>query len=201
MKSNLKMIRNQNKVKLTIGFVFLVCSTLPFGACGRIGDPLPPEAFAPQAIEDVLVKADTTGVYFEFVGVKDDVRGQELKTMDGFQLERKVIERDSDIVDESVEYEEITFAEDLHVKEVEKLRAEARLAGKPSRTIKVDSDKLKFSLADNTVQAGRQYVYRIVPLNQDGVEGGVKKFVRVRFNGLNSEIQIMDSSSFNLSAN
>jgi hypothetical protein len=160
--------------------------------CGRYGDPLPPQYFSPKAVGQLEVTADLRGVNFKWNAPSASQNGKELKSMNGYYVERKEILRRADIVDARVPYERLDELEDTHVEVLKDMREEARKAGQVGRKVKVDQSLVKFGYSDTTVQPGHTYTYRIVPFNQGGVEGEVLKIVKVVFRGQSSEISLLD---------
>ena len=166
--------------------------------CGRYGDPLPPDAYAPQAVQNLKVQADIAGVTFYWEGSRNDLRSKELTEIDGYELVRKEIKTDADIIDDDLDFDRIVFVEDTQVVDRDKLRDEARAAGKPAKRIDVDAEQLKFSAEDNTVEARREYVYKIVPIYQGDVEGEASQLVRLLFNGQNTQVMIIALNNLQL---
>lgn len=186
----------------TGGFVncALRCSALLLfallAACGKYGPPLPPESFSPRAVKQLQVTADTGGVRFKWESPDADLRGAELRNMDGYYVMRKALEHSEDATDADVPFEEIGRVSDTHVLEREKKRDGARAAGRPARRIDSDAALKKFEYTDSSAAAGKAYLYKVVPHNQGGVEGRVAQLVRVVFKGAASQISYIDESSF-----
>jgi len=162
--------------------------------CGRYKPPLPPEKFAPKAVESLTVTATEAGVVFAWAASDEDQRGKELKSMEGFSIRRKLIARKGDETDPRVRFETIGFVRDSHVKIRDDLRAQARKEGKIGRSVESPEESMKFSFVDSTVKRDSTYVYQIIPQNQGGTEGGVKQFARVTFRGAASDIAMVDST-------
>ena len=92
-------------------FCFLV-------GCGRYAPPLAPEALAPHAVEDLQTTAKSEGVYFAWTASRHDVRGRDLKSIDGYRIYRKEIFNKSDVIDPNVEYLLVTTIQDRHVEDL-----------------------------------------------------------------------------------
>jgi hypothetical protein len=122
------------------------------------------------------------------MAVDKDRRGKELKAAEGFSIERKELVHRGDETNPEVKFKRIGFLPDKHVEVRDKLRAEARAAGKIGRTVKSPEELMKFSFVDSTPVKGKTYMYQIVPLNQGGVEGQVAELVKVVFQGAQSPV-------------
>ncbi len=170
--------------------LWLVCGVmlLSLTACGRYQAPLTPEELAPAAVESLVVTTTDKSVVLTWVASDKDRRGKELKSAEGYSVERKELAHRGDETDPAVEYEKLDFLKDTHVELREKLREEARAAGKIGRTVKAPEEQLKFTFTDSTPVIGRTYVYQIVPQNQSGIEGQVGQVVKVVFQGAKSTV-------------
>ncbi len=157
-------------------------------ACGRYRAPLTPEELAPAAVAGLAVTTTDKGVVFTWIANDTDRRGKELKSAEGFSVERKELAHRGDETDPMVEFEKLGFLKDNHVEVREKLRDAARAAGKIGRTVKPPEDSMKFTFTDATPVIGKTYVYQIVPQNQGGVEGQVGQVVKVVFQGERSTV-------------
>lgn len=173
-----------------------IALTLCLTGCGKYGRPEPPEAFAPAAVQSLEVSADTSGVNFKWKSPERDVKGRELRTMDGYRIYRKELQEKGDLLNEDVEYEILSTTPDIHVAELKRLREEAREAGQITRKVKVDEALKKFEVSDKTVSPGRMYAYRVIPFNQGDTEGRAGKIVRVLYRGDSSEIVMINESNF-----
>lgn len=156
--------------------------------CGRYIPPVAPEMLAPRAVENLAIVPSATGVTFSWTAPEQDRRGKELKSADGYSIERKEIIKRGDETDPSVRFTEVGFVEDIHIEKREELRKEARAAGKVGRNIKSPPEFTKFTFTDSTPQTGMTYIYQIVPKNQDGVKGQVGQVIRIAFQGAQSAV-------------
>jgi hypothetical protein len=156
--------------------------------CGRYLPPIPPEDLAPSAVMELVVTPKERSVDFAWIASDTDVRGKELKLSEGFAIERKEIVNRGDETDPAVEFERIGYREDTHVAEREKLRAEARAAGKVGRTVRAPKESMAFKFTDTTPVIGETYVYQILPLNQNGVKGQVAEQIKMVFQGTRSTV-------------
>ena len=116
--------------------------------CGRYKPPLPPEMFAPKPVDSLTVTAAEGGVFFAWTAPDEDRRGKELKSIDGYAIQRKVIAQKGDETNPSVRFETIGFVRDQHVIVRETLRKEARSQGKIGRTIESPEEHTKFTFVD-----------------------------------------------------
>jgi len=159
--------------------------------CGRYRPPLPPEYLAPAAVDNLVVTPTEGSVGFSWTAADSDARGKELKSAEGFSVERKELVNRGDETNPDVKFERIGYLSDKHVEVREKLRAEARAAGKVGRTVKSPEEFTKFSFVDSKVAKGKTYLYQIVPLNQGGTEGVVGQLTKVVFQGAQSAVVAM----------
>ena len=93
------------------------------------------------------------------------------------------------------EYEEFDLIEDTHVAVLKDLKEQARAERRLTRKVSVDPELKSFKFTDINVNPGGLYVYKIVPVNQGGVEGNVRDLIRVRFRGEASEIRLLTQNS------
>lgn len=160
--------------------------------CGKYGQPLPPEVFSPRAVKSLQASGETEGVRFQWVAPDLDVRGKELESMDGYEITRKVFEGEEDFIAKKRDFELVGSVPDTHVEELRTMREEYRARGIPSHRASVDKEKKEFEFLDTAVTPGVTYLYRIVPVNQGGVEGEVGQFVKVIFKGDASEVTLIE---------
>lgn len=164
--------------------------------CGKFGPPLPPEAFAPKAVENLETSVQMEGVTLRWQSPSENRRGQELAAIDGYAVYRSLIDDfESYIEDPFDASEKLAFLPDTHIAVRDELRDAAREKGLPTRKIKVDGTLRMFSYLDKDLEPGREYVYMIVPMNQDGEEGEVSQYIRILFRGDSSEVRIIDQST------
>lgn len=174
---------------------YLVLTGSFLTGCGRMGQPFAPEQLAPVAVRNLEVVAEPTAVLFKWESPERDRRGKELKTMNGYFVMRRIVSKPSDMTDPDVEFERIGVIVDKHVVERDRLRKEAREANRPSHRVSVPSEMMKFEFRDSEVEAGGRYIYQIVPVNQETVEGQVRQPVKVLFRGEASEISFLDRTA------
>ena len=173
---------------LTRRAVLGVAVCLSAVGCGRYVAPITPEELAPSTVESLAVTTTDKTVVFTWVASDKDRRGKELKSAEGFTIERKELVHRGDETDPTVEFERMGFLKDTHVEVREKLREEARAAGKIGRTVKAPESVMKFSFTDSTPVIGKTYVYQIVPQNQGSTDGQVGQVVKVVFQGAKSTV-------------
>jgi hypothetical protein len=162
-------------------------------ACGRYRPPLPPELLAPSGVINLSVQASDAAVAFAWTAADVDRRGKELKSAEGFLVERKELVARGDETDPSVEFKKIGFLADKHVQVREKLREEARAAGKVGRTVESPAEHTSFAFTDSTPVRGKTYLYQIVPVNQGGTRGKVEQLAKVVFQGAQSAVVMVPS--------
>jgi hypothetical protein len=181
-----------------VGTLALATSSLL--GCGRLGPPLPPEAFSPQEVENLTATTTSSSVEFRWEAPSSDRRNKELKTIDGYQIKRVELEASQagglielTPVSEEAEPVEVGFVEDLHLRELQRLKKAARSEGRSARKIDVDPALKQFVFSDTDVTPGKRYSYSIVPVNQGGVEGRVRHRIEVHFRGELSQPVVIDT--------
>jgi hypothetical protein len=175
------------KIKSMALLAAFFLTTISVG-CGRYRAPITPEELAPAMVENLTVTTDAKGVTLTWVAADKDRRGKELKSVEGYSVERKELIRRGDETDPEVRFQKLGFIEDEHVELRDKLRKEARAAGKISRSVKVPEEKMKFYYTDNSAVLGKTYIYQVVPQNQRGTEGQVGQLVKIVFQGVQSAV-------------
>lgn len=176
--------------------IFVTLSLFMITACGKYAPPQPPEAFSPKGIQQLEVVANLNSLLFRWRAPDEDLRGKELKSMNGYNVYRKELSFPSDVTDEDVEFELITEIEDLHIEERDKLREAAEAEGKPIKRIKADGTLKQFEFLDDSLKPGHSYLYKIVPFNQGDIEGQVLEMVKVQFRGQSSTVIIVKQDDF-----
>lgn len=182
------------RIALVLSVAAVVFGSTCVTGCGRYKPPLPPEMFAPKAVEALTVTAAEGGVFFAWSASDEDRRGKELKTMDGYAIQRKVIARKGDETNPNVRFQTIGFVRDQHVIVRENLRKEARAEGKIGRTIESPEEYTKFTFVDTTAQPSTTYMYQVVPRNEGGTDGAVSQVARVTFKGSASDIAMVSAT-------
>jgi hypothetical protein len=163
-------------------------------ACGRYGNPFPPEALAPQAVGNLSAKASETSIILAWTAPRNDLRGRELSTLDGYKIYRQQLS--AEVTAEAVptrkrlEPELLAIIPDTHIAVRDELRVRAREEGKLARRVRVDPELVNFEYSDQDVLVGSLYKYTIVPFNQGRVEGLTREAVEVLFRGRQSRILI-----------
>jgi hypothetical protein len=149
--------------------------------------------FAPKPVEALTVSASESGVFFAWTASDEDRRGKELKSIDGYAIQRKVIAQKGDETNPRIHFETIGFIKDQHVIVRENLRKEARAEGKIGRSIESPEEYTKFTFVDTSAKPSTTYMYQIVPRNQGGTDGAVKEVARVTFKGSSSDIAMISA--------
>ena len=163
-------------------------------SCGKYLPPLAPESLAPAAVQMLEVTADLQSVNFKWDASEKDQRGETLKSIDGYRIYRKELEKPSDLINDDIRYELIATVQDIHLAELKKLKDLALEAGAPTRKVKIDDQLKHFSFSDSNLSAGSLYAYQIIPYNQEGEEGETNKIIKVLFRGTTSEIILIDQT-------
>ena len=180
-------------MKVTYFLIASVCFLIT--GCGKYGPPLPPEAFSPQPVKYLQAVSTLQGIQFSWLAPDDDLRGKELKSINGYRVYRKELKQDSDILDKEIEFEEIASVADDHINIRDQLREAAKQAGKPARRIKAPAESKQFSFIDSQLIPGSRYLYKIVPVNQGTVEGSVDQYIEILFRGESSIIKSLTDLS------
>lgn len=163
------------------------------GGCGRYRIPLPPEMLAPSAVETLVVTPSEDSVALSWGASDIDRRGKELKSAEGFIVERKELVSRGDETDPTIKFKELEFIADKHVEVREKLRKEARAAGKIGRTVESPAEYTQFKYTDSTPERGKTYLYQVVPVNQGGTKGRIDQLAKVVFQGAQSAVVMVAS--------
>ncbi len=193
MRAMRDLLRGRHAVSLGNRAVLILLIALTAVGCGRYRPPLPPELLAPNGVTDLVVQPTDKAVAFSWTAADVDRRGKELKSAEGFLIERKELVARGDETDPAVPFEKIGFLPDKHVEVREKLRKEARAAGKIGRTVKSPSEYASFAFTDSTPVHGKTYLYQIVPVNQGRTRGKIDQLAKVVFQGSQSTVVMVPS--------
>lgn len=175
------------RLALVVGAVLIV-------GCGKYAAPFAPEQVSPSAIRNLQVTPSLDGVKFAWEAPETNQRSKELKNIEGYRIERKIITKESDVVDPRLDFSELAVIPDAHIEKRDQLREQARSEGKVGRKVRLPAADLHFEFSDTSVIPGGDYVYRIVPLNNGGTEGEVTQIIRVVFRGQNTSVQAIQSA-------
>ena len=161
------------------------------GACGRYLPPVPPEKVAPATIQFISGTGDGEGFTLTWKAPDTDAQGKKLKDIEGYRIYRTEM---SNLRDRGEEKQELDFAllatvPDSHIDELRRLQADAEREGRIVRKVKIDEIKKQFSYKDKGVSTGKVYLFKVVPINNGGVEGVVQSLFRVTFNGPQSSVE------------
>ena len=164
----------------------LLCSLV---GCGKYGRPLPPEVFGPAEVTDLAARNEGAGLLLSWRAPSKDVRSRELKSIDGYRVVRAALpvgdigsaDPGQEQAKGAVSFGQSAFIEDTHLTVLGKLRDAARAEGRNPRHVKGDPALTRFTFIDTTVKPGETYLYKVVPVNQGGIEGLVREGVRVTF--------------------
>lgn len=157
-------------------------------ACGKYGDPLPPEDFAPAEVQMLVVTPSVQGITFNWTAPQNDAKTKKLKDLEGYRIYRRELNRSSRLTDPTAKFDLIGTVEDTHLKELLEMRAQAIEQGQISRKVTLPAERSQFQYVDRSAVPGKRYYYQIVPINQGGVEGKVIERVNILFRGEVSEI-------------
>jgi hypothetical protein len=173
-----------------VSSILALCLSLNSG-CGRYRSPVPPELLAPRPVVNLEVFGQANGVRLSWRAPEEDRRGKELKSIEGYQIQRKELVNRGDETAVSVKFKDVAFVKDSHIVTREKLRADARAQGKIGRTIQAPEELTIFEYVDTTARKGSSYMYQVVPQNQGATDGVVAEVARVLFNGSQTEVDIV----------
>ena len=171
----------------------LVLTLLTISACGKYLPPIEPEESAPEPLTFATQRLEKGTLYLAWNAPTKQLRGKELKDLNGYLVYRKEIENDPRLPFEDISYDLLATIPDTSILEREEARKVAREEGKIGRRITVPDDKKTVQYSDNTIVEGKTYLYKIVPYNQGDVEGDADQLVRLRFFGDKSEIALIDN--------
>ncbi|MDZ4787199.1 MAG: hypothetical protein SGJ02_14090 [bacterium] len=170
---------------------FLSAFLLCFIACGRYVKPVPPEALAPEAVKDFQAVFAADGVSFNWKSSERDSRGKPLQSLEEYRIYRKELNLEDSSIFSREGYFLISTLGDKHLPLLLKLQMEARKDGKSPRNVQVPKDLLLFTFKDTGLIPGITYSYRIIGVNQNGVESDSDRVVKVLFNGNDSELIVI----------
>ena len=80
--------------------------------------PLPPEKLAPADVRDLQVSTSVAGVSFAWTAPVKNVKGSELKDLEGYRVYRKEISTESNTQDPYSKFDLIATIQDGHLKEL-----------------------------------------------------------------------------------
>jgi len=182
-------------MKKNVFFIVVVAlaTSLGFSAlgCGRYTKPLPPENFAPAAVQSLSVSGQVDGVKLSWKAPQNDARGKNLKQINGYRIYRKSLATIADIARLKGEDQLVTSITDTHLEDLEKMKNTLREQGQNARRVSLPTERYNFDFLDTQVIPSGRYAYRVVPVNQGGVEGVSDQVVQVSFLGERSEIVIV----------
>jgi hypothetical protein len=167
---------------------------LGLGGCGRYAAPIPPESLAPVAVSALSVLAEEKALQIKWESPQTNLRGEELGSLDGYRVYRAKLNSDQDFVIEQPEFALIGSITDTHLVELEKKKDLLIASGKPSRRASVDPSLTRFNFTDADLIFGQRYLYKVVPLNQGGIEGSRFALTQVLWQGTQSKIQTLAQS-------
>lgn len=177
-------IKHFIKIKYLIALVLVVVST----ACGKYAKPRPPEDFAPSEVKELSVTASVQGVSFNWRAPTTDARGKDLHELEGYRIYRRELDSNARLLDPYAKFDLITQIEDTHLKELLELKKQASDQGLISRKVSLPEERSKFGYLDSSVLSGKRYLYQIIPINQNGVEGKVIERIDISFRGEISQV-------------
>jgi hypothetical protein len=166
-------------------FAFLICG------CGKAAPPVAPERTSPQSVQFAEVSGTSEGVLFRWFAPTSDVRGKDLKNLQGYRVYRRLVGGDG-----SRPFELITTVPDQTHKRIEEKIQEAKDNGKRVKRVKLSEQERSVTVLDKEVELGKSYLYKIVPYNHPRIEGSVEKLVRVQFQGEQTQVGQIDNNDF-----
>lgn len=176
--------------RLIVRILAVIVVAVSYVACGRMLPPFAPEDLAPRQVTDLRVTPLATGIQFNWIAPESDFRGEPLRSLDGYRIERKIIEDPSEVVDESITYETIALVPDSYFAALTQSKKDLLEKGRPARKASVAQEQKKHEFIDTSLTENKRYLYRIVPVNQGGEIGEVGSFVDIEFAGLQSTVSI-----------
>ena len=171
----------------------LLLSVILITACGKYLPPIEPEETAPAPLTFATQRLENGTLYLTWNAPTKQLRGKELKLLDGYLVYRKEILNDPRLPYDDIAYELLATIPDSSIAAREEARKAAREEGKIGRRIMVPDDKKTVQYSDNSIVDGKTYLYKVVPYNQGDVEGDADQLVRLRYFGDKSEIALIDN--------
>ncbi|RMG43099.1 MAG: hypothetical protein D6719_04495 [Candidatus Dadabacteria bacterium] len=160
-------------------------------ACGKYGPPLAPEYFSPMPVENLQVSASLDGVSFRWEAPSSDLRGKDLRSIDGYKIYKTEISKSKREDSPAVKKEHLlAVIPDTHLEELSQRRKKVLAQGGSARKLKPLDQLIHFEYTDKQVKPGELYLYKIVPFNQGNVEGAAGTLVKVLFRGDSSEVSL-----------
>lgn len=159
--------------------------------CGRYVPAVPPEMLAPEPVRNFAAVSADDGIVFTFQSSEKDARGKPLQTLEGYKLYRKLLTEEDMSLFKREGYELVTSIEDKHLPLLLDLQKQARAEGRPPRRVTAPIDQISFSYKDSGLIPGQTYAYRLIGVNQNGIEAEVERLVRVVYNGAQSEVVVV----------
>jgi hypothetical protein len=206
------------------GYWLLLLGTTFGSGCGRYAAPVPPERTSPQAIEFATITPAKNSISFSWLAPEKDARGDELVTLSGYRVYRRLVssnqydkyemhsgENDDEsrlptprtvVNTDQLEFSLITDIPDTSFNLLQKRREEAREKGTPVRKVSLSSQERTYTYKDTDVEVGREYLYKVVAYNTSSVEGPVLKLLRARASeSIPLDFSFLDAASFEESSN
>jgi hypothetical protein len=152
---------------------------------------------SPEAVTFTDARGTAAGVSFSWLAPAKDARGKPLKSLSGYVVYRKELEKLSDTVNEAIEFEEIQNLTDESLQRLFEKQEAAAKELKPAQSVKLSSEERTVSYIDTSPVSGHTYLYKIVPYNKRGVDGGLKQLYRVVFTGETSVVTVVPADSLN----
>jgi hypothetical protein len=182
-----------NKIFILTRFMCIISIFISISACGRFAAPIAPEKVAPQAVENLVAQATDNGLILTWTTPENNRIKKPLRFMDGYSVYRKKIVNPKDVTDDKIEFELLTEIADKAIKDREDRKEQTRELGGITRRVKLDPVLSAVRFEDQPLERGKTYLYKIVPTNQNGVEGEVRQFVSITFRGLESDISLVSA--------
>ncbi|MCB9030539.1 MAG: hypothetical protein H6619_05760 [Deltaproteobacteria bacterium] len=161
-------------------------SILFLASCGRYLSPIAPQELAPEKVKQLTATADASGVSFAWSSSTRDVRGKKLKSLEGYRIYRKEIDPAENEILSFDGWDQVAFIEDKHLAELLRRQEEARASGGIVRKVSAPDELKHFSFTDKDIKNGTIYAYRIIAVNQGGVESEDEQMVQVTYLGNDS---------------
>lgn len=178
-------------MKTNLSLVSIFFTLLILAGCGRYVPAVPPEMLAPEPVRNFAALAADDGILFSFQSSEKDARGKPLQSLEGYKLYRKLLTEEDMSLFKREGYELITLIEDNHLPVLQEMQDQARKEGRPTRRVVTPTELVSFSYKDSGLNPGATYAYRLIGVNQNGVEAEVERLVRVIFNGAQSEVVVV----------
>lgn len=170
---------------------FVAMFFMLLAGCGKYGAPLAPEVFSPRMVEELAAGLEGEVLVLTWRAPSDDLRARPLNSLDGYRVYRKMVDRDSQLMDDEIEFDLLSEVPDRSFAELEQRQDQAREMGLPGYRVRLTEEFIVHEFRDETLKQGDRAFYKIIPFNQGGVEGAAPQVIRVVLDGARSQTTVL----------